>query len=57
MIPYPLQFEPILKPRPWGGNRLARLGKRVPPGPAIGESWEIADLPESVPGTSRSYQR
>jgi mannose-6-phosphate isomerase len=49
LIPYPLLFEPILKPRVWGGDRLARLGKRVPPGTAIGESWEIADLPESGP--------
>lgn len=42
--PYPLLFEPILKDKVWGGRRLERLGKRLPPGVAIGESWELADL-------------
>ena len=42
----PLVFEPIFKPKVWGGDNLARLfGKKLPPGAAIGESWECADLP------------
>lgn len=42
---YPLIFKPILKPRIWGGQRLADLlGKQLPPGQPIGESWEVADL-------------
>src|SRR5262245_1073001 len=50
----PLLFEPLLKPRAWGGDRLRRLGKRVPAGGRIGESWELADLPDSIPdGRSR----
>lgn len=48
MQPYPLLFEPLLKARVWGGRALSALGKRLPEGAAIGESWEIADLPESV---------
>jgi mannose-6-phosphate isomerase len=40
---YPLQFEPILVERVWGGDRLARYGKAVAPGQHIGESWEISD--------------
>lgn len=47
----PVVFRPILKPKPWGGQRLARLfGKALPPGERIGESWELSDLPgnESV---------
>jgi mannose-6-phosphate isomerase len=40
---YPLQFEPILMERVWGGDRLARFGKPVSPGQHIGESWEISD--------------
>jgi mannose-6-phosphate isomerase len=46
----PLRFRPILKSRAWGGRRLARFGKQVPPAPAatIGESWEVADLPPPV---------
>ncbi len=47
MNPHPLIFEPILKPRIWGGRRLAPcLNKKVPNDQAIGESWEVADLEE-----------
>ncbi|MFO0828244.1 MAG: type I phosphomannose isomerase catalytic subunit [Phycisphaerales bacterium] len=50
----PLLFEPILKPRAWGGDRLRRFGKPVRSGDRIGESWEVADLPDSIPdGRSR----
>jgi len=42
--PYPLIFEPILKEKVWGGRRLALLGKRLPEGVNVGESWELADL-------------
>ena len=41
---YPLVFEPILQRRIWGGRRLERYGKRLPPDTPIGESWELADL-------------
>ena len=49
MRPYPLIFSPILKPKVWGGRALEQLGKKLPPGELIGESWEVADLPETVP--------
>jgi len=40
-------FEPIFKPRIWGGRRMeALLHKRLPAEIAIGESWEVADLEE-----------
>lgn len=42
-------MNPILKPKVWGGRALAALGKPLPPGVLIGESWELADLPDSVP--------
>lgn len=42
--PSPLILTPILKPKVWGGRRLEGLGKALPPGEAIGESWELADL-------------
>ncbi len=47
-MPYPLFFRPILKERVWGGRNLARLGKDLPKDALIGESWELADLPETV---------
>ena len=41
-----MTFEPIFQERIWGGRRLAELfGKPLPPGATIGESWELADLP------------
>lgn len=42
--PYPLVCEPILLPKPWGGDRLGRFGKRVASGERIGESWELVDM-------------
>lgn len=47
MKSYPLKSVPVFKPRIWGGQRLREVfGKELPPGEKIGESWEIADLPE-----------
>lgn len=45
----PLTFEPILKPRAWGGDTLRGWGKAVTEGVPTGESWELADLPDSIP--------
>lgn len=50
IAPYPLLFEPILKPKVWGGRALARLGKALPDGELVGESWEVADLAASAAG-------
>lgn len=50
MTLYPLLFEPLLKERVWGGTALTTLGKRLPIGKPVGESWELADLPEAIPG-------
>ena len=44
MKPYPIVTEPILKEKVWGGRRLGSLGKTLPEGASIGESWELADL-------------
>lgn len=43
-----LQLQPIYQERVWGGRRLESfLGRQLPPGPPIGESWEIVDRPEA----------
>jgi mannose-6-phosphate isomerase len=47
----PFRLDPILVERPWGGTRLAECGKELPPGARIGESWELADLPQHVAPT------
>jgi mannose-6-phosphate isomerase len=44
----PFRLAPILVERPWGGTRLASKGNKLPPGTPIGESWELADLPQHV---------
>lgn len=44
MKPCPLTLNPIFKEKLWGGRRLERLGKKLPEGKMIGESWELADL-------------
>jgi mannose-6-phosphate isomerase len=44
----PFRLQPILVERPWGGQRLADYGKALPAGAAIGESWELCDLPQHV---------
>ena len=47
MKAYPLKFEQIYKQRIWGGQKLRDVfGKDLPAGQKIGESWELADLPE-----------
>jgi mannose-6-phosphate isomerase len=44
---YPLKSVPVFMRRIWGGQRLREVfGKDLPAGERIGESWEIADLPE-----------
>jgi mannose-6-phosphate isomerase len=46
---YPLTFKPIYKEKIWGGQRLSTiLGRNLPPGRRIGESWEIADHRDDV---------
>ena len=45
----PLTFAPILKERAWGGAGLLTFGKPVAEGVPTGESWELADLPSSIP--------
>jgi mannose-6-phosphate isomerase len=44
MALYPLKFYEIYKNKIWGGRRIeAVLGKNLPQGKKIGESWEISD--------------
>jgi len=43
---YPFKFEPLYKERIWGGRTLEKVFNRnLPVGVKIGESWELADLP------------
>ena len=46
---YPLKFKPRLVEKIWGGRKIETvLGKPLPPGKQIGESWEVFDFPPGV---------
>src|SRR5436305_5617277 len=43
-----LRFQPLYQERVWGGRALEMtLGRKLPPGAPVGESWEIVDRPEA----------
>ncbi|MFY7669597.1 type I phosphomannose isomerase catalytic subunit [Tenacibaculum sp. MEBiC06402] len=39
-----IKFEPILKEKIWGGEKLANLLNKKNDNPNVGESWEISDV-------------
>ena len=45
---YPLQFEPILKERIWGGTKLQEFLNKTLEIHNAGESWEISNVSNSV---------
>ena len=48
MKPYPLQFEPILKERIWGGTKLKTYLNKPITSEITGESWEISTVENDV---------
>lgn len=44
---YPFKFEPILKEKVWGGDKLRTLFNKNG-GDKIGESWELSGIPDNV---------
>ena len=47
-INYPIKFEPILKDKIWGGEKLKTLFNKKSTRNDIGESWEISDVNSNV---------
>lgn len=46
---YPIKFEPIIKERVWGGDKLVKFYlKDYGAGKAVGESWEISSINDNV---------
>jgi mannose-6-phosphate isomerase len=46
---YPLKFHPRFVEKMWGGRKIETvLGKPLPAGKRIGESWELYDFPPGV---------
>jgi mannose-6-phosphate isomerase len=53
---YPLKFKPRFVEKMWGGRKIESvLGKPLPPGKAIGESWELYDFPPGVVDDSADW--
>ncbi|MFB3306871.1 class I mannose-6-phosphate isomerase, partial [Pseudomonas sp. AMR01] len=44
MLNYPIRFEPILKEKIWGGNKLRNILNKSSNREDLGESWEISGL-------------
>ena len=56
MALYPLKFRPRFVEKMWGGRKLETvLGKAMPPGKLIGESWELYDFPPGVVDASSNW--
>jgi len=55
MINYPIKFDPILKERIWGGEKLVTTFKKESNKRNIGESWEISDVEGDVSIVSKGY--
>lgn len=45
---YPLQFQPILKDRIWGGTKLESVLNKEITSETTGESWELSTVPGDV---------
>ena len=43
-INYPIKFEPILKEKIWGGNKLISKLNKKSTSNQVGESWELSGL-------------
>src|SRR5665213_347824 len=53
---YPLKFVPRFVEKLWGGRKIETfLGKPLPPGKPVGESWELYDFPPGVVGDSARW--
>lgn len=53
---YPLKFEPILKNKLWGGNKLGTiLDKPIGDSTLCGESWEISGVEDNISVVSEGY--
>lgn len=48
MINYPLKFQPILKEKIWGGEKLENLLNKNSTRKDVGESWEISTVKNDV---------
>ena len=54
---YPLQFQPILKERIWGGTKLKTILNKPITSDITGESWEISTVENEVSSISNGFYK
>lgn len=54
---YPIKFNPILKEKIWGGNKLGQLLAKDTNKENIGESWEISDVNGNISIVSNGFYK
>lgn len=52
---YPLKFEPIIKDKIWGGNKLKNMLKKAKASDKAGESWEISGVEGNISVVSNGF--
>jgi len=45
---YPLKFQPILKEKIWGGEKLNQFFNKASDSKKLGESWEVSTVPNDI---------
>ena len=45
---YPLKFQPVLKDKIWGGEKLKHYLNKASNSKNLGESWEISAVPDTI---------
>ena len=45
---YPLKFQPILKDKIWGGEKLNQYFNKASSSNKLGESWEVSTVPNDI---------
>ncbi|OFX51558.1 MAG: mannose-6-phosphate isomerase [Bacteroidetes bacterium GWA2_30_7] len=52
---YPFKFEPIIKDKIWGGNKLKTILNKHEATDKSGESWEISSIEENISVVSNGF--
>ena len=52
---HPLKFQPILKDKIWGGEKLSRQFNKASKSEQLGESWEVSTVPGDISIVSNGY--
>ena len=45
---HPLKFQPILKDKIWGGEKLNQYFNKNSNSKSLGESWEVSTVPNDI---------